>query len=136
MAHRHDEQRAVVAVQAEFDLGDERQHRAASMISCCALRGPSRSRRVHQRPWVFRRHRAVWLTVARDAHYVLVGDKPGWALTFSKPNSARGLNRKLWSNFLQGSDKFVLHDDGCGLGVVHDVAKVLADQAEVERDGD
>ena len=64
VAHRHDEQRAVVAVHAEFDLRDERQHGAAAMIAYRALWVASRAGRVHQHPRIFGRHRNLRLAVA------------------------------------------------------------------------
>ena len=136
VAHRHDEQRAVVAMQAEFDLGDERQHGATAMIAYRALWGASCTGRVHEHPRIFWRHRNLRLPVACAGHQLLVGDVPGRALPCPKPDSTRRLHRELRSNILQGSDKLVLDDDGGGLGVIHNVADFLADQAEVERHRD
>ena len=132
MAHRHNEQGGIAAVHAEFDLRDERQHGAAAMIAYRALWVASCAGRVHQHPRVFRRHHNVRVAGARVGDQLLIGSVPGRALTCSKPDAARRLHREFRSDLLHRSDKLVLDDDGGGLGVIYNVADLLADEAEVQ----
>ena len=77
MAHRHHQKRAVVAVQAQLDLGDHRQQHGAAVAAHHALRVARRAGRVHQRPRVRQGDDLCRLAGAAGRKEVLIGAVAG-----------------------------------------------------------
>ena len=88
MAHRHDQERAIIAMDAQLDLGDERQQGAAPVAADGSLRIARGAGGVHQHPWVGRQHALIGFAVAGCPQKVFVGVIAGRAGALAEMDEA------------------------------------------------
>jgi hypothetical protein len=136
MAHGHHQKRCVAPAEAHFDVGDEREMPVALMAAYGTFRLAGRARGVHQRPGLGRLNLGIRLAVARRGKKVFVGAISGRAGRGAEVNEIARRDRKSRARPLNRLEEIMLNDQRRRLGVLHDVADLLAEEAKVDRHHD
>ena len=136
VAHRHDEQGRVIAGQAQFDVGDEREQRVGAMATDRALRVAGRARRVEKHAGIVERDIVRRLLVRAGLDQGLVALPTGRAAHGAEDDDALFGKAQLAADLLDHACELILHDDRRRAGIFENEGDFLADQTEVERDDD
>ena len=136
MAHRHDEQPVVAAVQAHFDLGHQGQHRHAAVAANRALGISRRARCVHDAPGVVGQDGGIGLAVRSRSQQALIVAPPGRPGSQADRDEAVLRQGDGVANAFGDRDQRIFDDQRRSAAVFDYVARFRAGQAEVDRHGD
>ena len=136
MAHRHDQERHVVAAEAELDVGDQGQERRTAVAADGSLGPPGGARRVHEHPGIGGCHGDGRLVLGGGGEQVLVAAIARPAGTGSEDDVAVLRDRQVAADLLGDGHELVLDEQRRRLGIPDDEADLGRREAEVDRHRD